>query len=197
MAIDVKPLFESEVADDEDAETAGQVTPSRWNLGHKITMATARLLGRTTALAGEAEEIEAATGLSLADGELAIDKATEADVRAAASNKVVTADLIESASQLVTLTDASTVGIDWDAFIVGDLTVTANRTIGNPTNVQPGVSRSFFVFGDDATERSLSWEANYADPLPEQTVTSTSGLLITLTPKTSSVIAVSWQVVTP
>lgn len=200
MAIEIKPKFQIEIADDPAAEAAGMVTPSRYNEGSALTLAVQRLLGRFQVAAeteGEVQEIEILAGLVLTALGLGIDKASAANIRAAASNKVITADGIESASALVTLTDTATVAIDWDAFVVGDLVVTANRTVGNPTNVQPGVSRSIFVFGDSATERSLSWEANYADPLPEETVTSTSGLLITLTPRSTSLIAVSWQVVTP
>jgi hypothetical protein len=47
-----------------------QVQPSDWNAGHTISMATASLLGRTTAGTGTAEEITVAGTLSLATGTL-------------------------------------------------------------------------------------------------------------------------------
>src|SRR3954464_7064270 len=42
------------------------VGSNEWNEAHTITMATARLLGRTTASSGAAEEISIGDGLSLA-----------------------------------------------------------------------------------------------------------------------------------
>lgn len=123
-----------------------------------------------------------------------LEKATDAELRAATADKAITADLIESASAPGTLDDAATVGVDWDAFVNADLVITANRLMGNPTNVQPGTSRSFWVFGDSATERSLTWASNYVGPLPEETVTNTKGLLITLIARTTSYIDVTWKV---
>ncbi len=137
-----------------------------------------------------AETPDATTG---AKGKVQL--ATAAEVRSAApGDKAFVASLIKDASALVALTDAATVAIDWSAFVVGDLVVTANRTIGNPTNVQPGVSRSFFVFGSDATERSIIWGSAYKGNMPTETVTSTRGLLVTLTPKAAGTIAVTYVV---
>ncbi|MEO3389510.1 hypothetical protein [Mesorhizobium sp. CAU 1741] len=122
-----------------------------------------------------------------------VELATDAELRAATAGKVITTDQIESASALGTLTDATTVAIDWDAFINANLVVTANRTIGNPTNVQPGTTRSFWVFGNSATERVLSWGSNYAGPLPEETVTSSMGILVTLIARSTTDIDVTWK----
>lgn len=58
MTIAVLPLFTSAIADNPTDSAAGEITPTRWNNGHQITMATARLLGRTTASAGVAEELD-------------------------------------------------------------------------------------------------------------------------------------------
>lgn len=57
MAITVTPKFTSPLGDDPDSFDAGEVTPSRWNQGSQITMATDRLLGRTTAGTGAVEEL--------------------------------------------------------------------------------------------------------------------------------------------
>jgi hypothetical protein len=93
-------------------------------------------------------------------------KASDADVRAAAANKVLTADRIESASAAVALTDAATVAVDWDAGINFTLTVTANRTIGNPANGQPGTYRTILVQGNSGTDRTITFGSQYLGDVP-------------------------------
>ena len=117
-----------------------------------------------------------------------------ANIRSASSGSVISPDGIESSCALVTLSYSSTVSIDWDSFVIGNLVCSGNPTIGNPTNVQPGVTRCFFVFGDNSTERSLVWSSAYKGNLPDVTVTSSRGLLISLTPQSSSLVAVSYVV---
>ena len=92
--------------------------------------------------------------------------ATNADARAAAANRVLTASLIETASAGVALADAATVAVDWDAAINFTLTVTANRLIGNPTNGQPGTWRTILVQGNDATDRTISFANQYLGEVP-------------------------------
>lgn len=48
----------------------GELGPDEWNEEHTLTMATARLLGRTTASTGVAEEISVASPLTLSGGSL-------------------------------------------------------------------------------------------------------------------------------
>jgi hypothetical protein len=144
-------------------------------------------------------QVTTGTGLTgggdlTANRSLAIDKATDANVHAAASNKVLTTDLINSASTPVTLTDATTIAVNWNSFVTSNLVVTDNRTIGNPTNVQTGTSRIIRIVGSNATERSLSFAANYKGPLPEDTVSSTKGLLISLFAATTTEIHITWKV---
>lgn len=67
MAISLKHAFTSNVADSPDATL---VQPSNWNAEHTITMATGRLLGRTTANTGAVEEISVAGNLTLSGGSL-------------------------------------------------------------------------------------------------------------------------------
>lgn len=67
MAISLKHAFTSNVADSGDATL---VQPSNWNAEHSITMATSRLLGRTTAGTGAVEEISVAGNLTLSGGSL-------------------------------------------------------------------------------------------------------------------------------
>jgi hypothetical protein len=65
MAISLKHLFVSTKADGTDSTL---VQPSNWNAEHQIQMATARIIGRTTAGTGAAEEISIGANLSLAAG---------------------------------------------------------------------------------------------------------------------------------
>lgn len=50
----------------------GEIRKVQWNEDHALTMATGRLLGRTTASDGAVEEISAGTGLTLASGSLSV-----------------------------------------------------------------------------------------------------------------------------
>jgi hypothetical protein len=87
--------------------------------------------------------------------------ATDAQIRSATGTGFVQASSLESAAALVTLTDATTIAVDWDAFINATVTLTANRTLGNPTNVQIGTTRTVRVQGSSGTPRVLSFASNY------------------------------------
>lgn len=65
MPISLKHSFVSAKADGTDSTL---VQPSNWNAEHQLQMATARIIGRTTAGAGAAEEISVGANLSLATG---------------------------------------------------------------------------------------------------------------------------------
>lgn len=62
MAISLKHLFVSPKTDGTDSTL---VQPSNWNAEHQLQMATARIIGRTTAGTGAAEEISVGANLSL------------------------------------------------------------------------------------------------------------------------------------
>ena len=67
MTVSLKHAFNSSKSDGTDSTL---VQPSNWNAEHTLTMATARLLGRTTASTGAAEEISASANLALSAGSL-------------------------------------------------------------------------------------------------------------------------------
>ena len=77
MAISLKHLFVSPKADGTDSTL---VQPSNWNAEHQLQMATARIIGRTTAGAGAAEEISVGSNLSLTS--LTLDLASSVSVTA-------------------------------------------------------------------------------------------------------------------
>lgn len=67
MAVSLKHKFTSSIPDDADTSI---VRPSNWNDEHDLLLATSRLLGRTTAGTGSAEEISVSGELSLTAGAL-------------------------------------------------------------------------------------------------------------------------------
>lgn len=77
MAVSLKHSFQSAIPDGVDATL---VRPSDWNAEHTLTLATNRLLGRTSAGTGAAEEITAGTGLSLSGGTLSVTTTVSAAV---------------------------------------------------------------------------------------------------------------------
>jgi hypothetical protein len=66
MAIEIKHAYTATGTDAENAE----VGKTEWNAALSTSMATARLLGRTTAGAGAFEEISVGSGLTLSSGTL-------------------------------------------------------------------------------------------------------------------------------
>lgn len=94
--------------------------------------------------------------------------ASVSNVRAAQGNDVLTPSLIASASAPAgALSGASTtIAIDWGAFVYDVITINGNRVIGNPTNVQPGTTRSITLKGNNSTMRTVSFGSNFKGPLP-------------------------------
>lgn len=105
--------------------------------------------------------------------------AAVADVWAATSDKTFTTGLIESASAIQVLADAGPVVVNWEAFINAEVTVTANRQIGSPSNSQQGTWRTILVKGSSATPRTITFHSNFAGDIPSITdVTSTKWYLL-------------------
>jgi hypothetical protein len=123
--------------------------------------AGAGLTGGGDLTAGRTFDVGAGTGILANANDVAVDKATDANVRASASNKVITSDLLESASALVTLTDSSGIGVDWDAGINFIATLGGNRTLNLATNIQIGTWRTISLQSDSTTARSLTFASGY------------------------------------
>lgn len=124
-----------------------------------------------------------------------VEKATDAEVYAATANKYLAADHVETASGLVSLTDAATIAVDWDAFINAQVSLTADRTLGNPTNGQPGTYRTILLKGSDGTPRQLSFGNQYLGAVPAiGTVANDTWYLLTIRCITTTHFVVSAQV---
>jgi hypothetical protein len=94
------------------------------------------------------------------------DEATDVEVRSSSGDDYISARRLETAAAPVTLTDAATVAVDWDAGINFDLTVTASRVIGNPTNGVPRTSRTILVQADSATDRTITFGNQFLGDIP-------------------------------
>lgn len=121
--------------------------------------------------------------------------ATASEIAAGTANKVITADGLEDALDPATSTASSALATDWSSEIVRDVTASGDITLSNPTNVEPGTSRMAFIYGDDTTERSLSFGTSFKGALPDETVTSTKGLLLVMTARATDYIVLTWKVI--
>lgn len=126
----------------------GEIAKAQWNENHTLTMATARLLGRTTAGAGAVEEISAGSNLSLSGGSLNL-----ASTIALSGQATLT---------LQTLTDAA--NIDWNCSSGAKAKVTlgGNRTMNAVTNAVEGTSYTLWVIQDGTGGRTLAYTTSGA-----------------------------------
>lgn len=121
-----------------------------------------------------------------------VEKAVDSEVRSATADKFISADLIESASAFVTLTDAATVALDWDAGINFSIALGGDRVLGNPTNGQPGTWRTVYVAGDGGGARALTFGNQYLNVVPTITdATSSHTYLLTIMCITPSIFVVT------
>jgi hypothetical protein len=100
--------------------------------------------------------------ISLIEQPLPLVLATAADVRSAATgDKLMTSELMASASAPVALTDAATVALDWDTGIAFTLAIAGDRTLGNPTNGQPGTWRHIVITQGASGSHTLAYDTQY------------------------------------
>lgn len=94
-----------------------------------------------------------------------IEHATLAELYAATTgNLALTAAHLETAANFVTLTFGTPTALNWDDGINRVLTMTANATLSNPTNGQPGTWRHIFIDGNSGTLRTLTLDTQYNGP---------------------------------
>jgi hypothetical protein len=101
-------------------------------------------------------------------------EASAANIRAGAAGTYVSGSAMESASEEVTLTDAATIAVDWSTFLTGVVTLAGNRTLGAPTNAEPGTWRTIRVVQDGTGSRTLGFNAVYLTE-DNETITLSTG----------------------
>lgn len=155
-----------------------------------LTQATARMLGRTTGSTGAVEEITVSTGLTFAATTLAVDKATASNIWAGTSNKVITADGINSALAIQTPSGSSNWAPDFSAFATASWVVDNNRELSNPTNVVAGQTKVVTISASSGT-RTISFGANYRNVPTITDVTTSKGYTLTLYATSTSTILIT------
>ena len=90
---------------------------------------------------------------------------TEAGSQLGRSTRAQTVTALNAGvASIATLTDAATIAVDWSAFYNAQVTITDDRTLGLPTNGQPGTWRSIDVIQDGTGGHVLSFASGYHSP---------------------------------
>lgn len=100
--------------------------------------------------------------------------------------KFLTSKAVADAAALVTLTDASTIAVDFAAGINFVVTLGGNRTLGAPSNAKPGTTGTILVKQDGTGSRTLAYNAAWVP----------FGSTPSLTTTASAVDLISWVVET-
>ena len=85
----------------------GEIRKAQWNEEHTLSLATGKLLGRTTAATGAAEEITPSTGLTLSAGNLTVNAALA--ISGGTVNNSIIGGTTAAAGAFTTLAASSTV----------------------------------------------------------------------------------------
>jgi len=76
-------------------------------------------------------------------------------------NGTGTVEVKRASSALNTLTDAATIAVDLSLANNHTVTLGGNRTLGNPTNAEPGQTGSIFIVQDGTGSRTLTPDTNW------------------------------------
>jgi hypothetical protein len=93
------------------------------------------------------------------------DIASAANIRANTADKVLDTDGTWSATEVVTLSDAATVAVDFSTFLNASLTISGNRTLGQSTSGKPGQSGVIKVTASGST-RTIGKHSSYKSATP-------------------------------
>lgn len=94
-------------------------------------------------------------------GTIAVDIATGAQFQSDTANKPLDPTSIWNAATLTSLTDASTIAINFSAGIDFTVTLGGNRTLGNPSNMKVGQTGCIFIVQDATGSRTLAYASNW------------------------------------
>lgn len=153
----------------------GEIGKTQWNEAHTLSMATARLLGRTTAAAGAVEELTVGTGLTLATGDLSVTAGTYAAASHTHAASAIASGTIDTA-RLGSGTANST------TYLRGDQTWAAISASGDVTGPASSTDNALARF-DGITGKLLQNSSgatlsdNWALSLAGATVTTSEPLL--------------------
>ena len=89
------------------------------------------------------------------------DIATAAQIRANTANKIIDPDGAWSAADVVALTDATTIAVDFSAGVNFSVTLGGNRTLGQPSNQKVGQSGFVRITQDGTGSRTLAYHADW------------------------------------
>lgn len=87
--------------------------------------------------------------------------ATNSQIWSATAGVPVGSAGLNSAGNLVALTDAATIALDMSTFVNASVTLGGNRTLGNPSNTQAGRSGCLFITQDGTGSRTLAYSSNW------------------------------------
>lgn len=88
--------------------------------------------------------------------------ATNSEIWTGAANKTLDAgNVFNSAGQLVSLTDAVTISVDFNAGFNFTVTLAGNRTLDAPSNAKVGQTGCIFIVQDGTGSRTLAYHANW------------------------------------
>ena len=116
----------------------------------KLSAAARSIVGDTTPQLGGNLDVNGNQIVSVSNGDISIQP-----------NGTGTVEVKRASSALNTLTDAATIAVDLSLANNHTVTLAGNRTLGNPTNAEPGQTGSIFIVQDGNGGRTLTPAANW------------------------------------
>ena len=116
----------------------------------KLSAAARSIVGDTTPQLGGNLDVNGNEIVSASNGDISLQP-----------NGTGTVEVKRASSALNTLTDAATIAVDLSLANNHTVTLGDNRTLGNPTNAEPGQTGSIFIVQDGTGGRTLTPAANW------------------------------------
>ena len=165
--------------------SSGLLGASQWNTAHSIELSTtARVVGRTTAGGGAAEELSAGTGISFTGGEVvntapmvfpasgiavstgsdwgtSLAVATDANLRAGLATSIPTSDKFYSANSPVSSSGSGSHAFDFKGGRVFRRTLTGDSTLADPIYQEEGQSGVIYIVQDGTGGHTLDYSSDW------------------------------------
>lgn len=154
------------------------------------TWAEAPLTAAGRALLDDADAAAQRTTLGLGNT-ATMNEASVSEYRSAIADRPISPDTAWSAANLVALSDATTIAVDFSAGFNFAVTLGGNRTLGNPTNVKAGQTGIIEIKQDATGNRTLAFGANWKFPggtAPSLTTTANARDVLSYVALSSTVI---------